>query len=161
MSKLGTLRERVEHASEYFHDFDGVMLTTFNLSATFLEDHALPTVLGVEAKTTATRRAELHHRLGTTPCTVFYDPAHSPKLSGAVPIHRAARAHPWTLLSPQARRSCWPVRRRYDLGVSGGLVGQPHTLRLGPQRRVVRRNLDPHPAPAELGFPRRPAFLAR
>ena len=82
MSKLGTLRERVERASEYFHDLDGVMLTTFNLSATFLEDHVLPTVLGVEAKTTASRRAELHHRLGTTPCTVFYDPAHSPKLSG-------------------------------------------------------------------------------
>ena len=31
MSKLGTLRERVERASEYFHDLDGVILTTFNL----------------------------------------------------------------------------------------------------------------------------------
>ena len=48
----------------------------------FLEDHALPAVLGVEAKTTAARAAELHQRLGTTPCTVFYDPAHPPTVSG-------------------------------------------------------------------------------
>ena len=82
MSKLGTLRERVERASEYFHDLDGVILTTFNLSATFLEDQALPAVMGVEAKTNAARRAELHQRLGTTPCTVFYDPACPPRVSG-------------------------------------------------------------------------------
>jgi len=82
MSALGTLRERIERASEYFHELDGVVLTTFNLSAAFLEDHALPTVLGVEAKTMAARRAELHQRLGATPCTVFYDPTSPPRISG-------------------------------------------------------------------------------
>lgn len=82
MSKVATLRERIKRASEYFHKLDGVVLTTFNLSAAFLEDHALPAVLGVEAKTTAGRRAELHQRLGTTPCTVFYDPTSPPRISG-------------------------------------------------------------------------------
>ena len=82
MTELKTLRERLERASEYFHKLDGVLLTTFNLSAAFLEDHALPSVLGIEAKTNAARRAELHYRLGTTPCTVFYDPVSPPKVSG-------------------------------------------------------------------------------
>ena len=82
MSQLGTLRERVERASEYFHELEGVVLTTFNLSAAFLEDHALPAVLGVEAKTLAARRAELHQRLAVTPCTVFYDPTSPPRMSG-------------------------------------------------------------------------------
>ena len=82
MGELSTLRERVERASQYFRELDGVVLTTFNLNGEFLEDHALPAVLGVEAKTTAGRRAELHQRLGTTPCTVFYDPASQPKISG-------------------------------------------------------------------------------
>ena len=82
MTELKTVRERLVRASEYFHKVDGVMLTTFNLSAAFLEDHALPAVLGIEAKTNAARRAELHYRLGTTPCTVFYDPASPPKVSG-------------------------------------------------------------------------------
>ena len=82
MSQLRTLRERVERASQYFRELDGVVLTTFNLNGEFLEDHALPTVLGVETKTTAGRRAELHQRLGTTPCTVFYDPASQPRVSG-------------------------------------------------------------------------------
>ena len=40
MSSLGTFRERIERASEYFHKLDGVVLTTFNLSAAFVEDHA-------------------------------------------------------------------------------------------------------------------------
>ncbi len=82
MTELKTVRERLVRASEYFHKLDGVMLTTFNLSAAFLEDHALPAVLGIEAKTNAARRAELHYRLGTTPCTVFYDPTSPPKVSG-------------------------------------------------------------------------------
>ena len=82
MSVPSTLRERIERASEYFHELDGVVLTTFNFSAAFLEDHALPTVLGVEAKTMAARYAELHQRLGATPCTVFYDPTSPPSISG-------------------------------------------------------------------------------
>ena len=82
MSELGTLRERIERAAEYFYELDGVVLTTFNLSSSFLEDHALPAVLGVEAKTTASRRAELHQRLGVTPCTVFFDPTSAPRISG-------------------------------------------------------------------------------
>ena len=82
MTELNTIRERLVRASEYFHKLDGVMLTTFNLSAAFLEEQALPAVLGIEAKTNAARRAELHYRLGTTPCTVFYDPASPPRISG-------------------------------------------------------------------------------
>ena len=82
MSELSTLRERVERASQYFREMDGVVLTTFNMNGDFLEDHALPAVLGVEAKTAAGRRAELHQCLGTTPCTVFYDPATRPRVSG-------------------------------------------------------------------------------
>ena len=82
MSELGKVRERIERASTYFHDLEGAVLTTFNLSATFLEDHALPAVLRVEAKTTAARRAELHQRLGSTRCVVFYDPTAPPRISG-------------------------------------------------------------------------------
>ena len=82
MSELSTLRARVERASQYFREMDGVVLTTFTLNGEFLEDQALPAVLGVEARTTAGRRAELHQRLGTTPCTVFYDPATQPRVSG-------------------------------------------------------------------------------
>ena len=82
MNELCTVRVRVERASQYFREMDGVILTTFNLNGDFLEDNALPTVLGVEATTTAGRRAELHQRLGTTPCTVFYDPTTRPKVSG-------------------------------------------------------------------------------
>ena len=82
MTELKTVRERLERASEYFDKLDGIMLTTFNLSAAFLEDHALPAVLSIEAKTNAARRAELHYRLATTPCTVFYDPASSPRVTG-------------------------------------------------------------------------------
>ena len=82
MSTLGTFRERIERASEYFYKLDGVVLTTFNLSAAFLEDHALPAILGVEAKAMAARRAELHQRLGSTPCTVFYDPTSPPRITG-------------------------------------------------------------------------------
>lgn len=79
MSEPSTLRERVERASQYFRELEGVVLTTFNLNTEFLEGHVLPAVLGVEAKTTAGRCAELHHCLGTTPCTVFYDPGPQPQ----------------------------------------------------------------------------------
>lgn len=82
MSELGTIRKRVERASTFLHKLESVMLTTFNLGAAFLEEHALPAVLGVESKTTAARRAEVHQRLGATPCTVFYDPAVAPRISG-------------------------------------------------------------------------------
>ena len=82
MSSPATIRERLQRATAYFRNREGVVLTTFNLSGTFLEDQVLPTVLGVEAKTAATQRAELHQRLATTPCTVFYDPATAPRISG-------------------------------------------------------------------------------
>ena len=82
MSSPATIRERFQRATAYFRNREGVVLTTFNLSGTFLEDQALPTVLGVEAKTAATQRAELHQRLATTPCTIFYDPATAPRISG-------------------------------------------------------------------------------
>lgn len=82
MSKLGTVRERIERATEYFHELQGVVLTTFNLSSAFLEEQVLPTVLGVEAKAAAARSAEVHQRLAVTPCTVFYDPTSPPRVSG-------------------------------------------------------------------------------
>jgi len=82
VSDLGTIRERIQRAASYFHRQEGVVLTTFNLSAAFLEEQALPVILGVEAKTVAARRAETHQRLGATPCSVFYDPTVPPRLSG-------------------------------------------------------------------------------
>lgn len=82
MNELRTVRERVQRASRYFSGLDGVVLTTFNLNAEFLENYALPAALGVEAKTPAGRRAELHQRLGATPCTVYYDPVFQPNISG-------------------------------------------------------------------------------
>jgi phosphatidylserine/phosphatidylglycerophosphate/cardiolipin synthase-like enzyme len=82
MNELSTIRQRIERASSYFSKLEGAVLTTFNLSATFLEENALPAVLGVEGKTVAARRAGLHQRLGATPCTVFYDPAVAPRISG-------------------------------------------------------------------------------
>ena len=82
MGELNTFRARVVRASQYFTEMDGVVLTTFNMNGDFLEDHALPAILGVESKTIPGRRAELHQRLGTTPCTVFYDPSNRPGISG-------------------------------------------------------------------------------
>lgn len=82
MSELGKVRLRIERASNHLKTLDGVVLTTFNLGTAFLEEHALPAVLGVEAETTAARRAELHMRLGGVPCTVFYDPAVAPRITG-------------------------------------------------------------------------------
>ena len=68
MSDTGTIRERIERASAFFAQLDAVVLTTFNLSGTFLEDQALPTVLGVEGKSAAARRAVMAGRSedGTT-----------------------------------------------------------------------------------------------
>lgn len=77
-----TVRQRIERASADFHKLEGVVFTTFCLATTFFEEHALPAALGVEAKTTAARRAEVHQRLGCTPCTVFYDPATAPRIGG-------------------------------------------------------------------------------
>lgn len=82
MNTFGTIRERIERASGYLPELDGVVLTTFNLNAAFLEDFAFPAVLGVEAKTAAARRVELHQRFASTPCTVFYDPTVPPRISG-------------------------------------------------------------------------------
>ena len=82
MSELNTPRERIERASSFFKRIDALVLTTFNLNVEFLEDHALPAILGVEAEGMAGRRAELHQRLATTPCKVFYDPMTEPNLRG-------------------------------------------------------------------------------
>lgn len=80
--EASTIRERVERAVAFLHRQDAVVLTTFNLSAAFLEDQVLPIVLGVDAKTTAARHGTTHQRLGAVPCTVFYDPNVPPKVSG-------------------------------------------------------------------------------
>ncbi|MCB9650513.1 MAG: hypothetical protein H6730_28575 [Deltaproteobacteria bacterium] len=82
MTELRTIRERVARASAYFKDKDAVVLTTFNLHGAFLEEQALPITLGVDAETAPARAAELHQRLGTTSCSIFYDPTVPPKLSG-------------------------------------------------------------------------------
>ena len=82
MSEFRTIRERIERATSYFRDREGIVLTTFSLSATFLEDNALPTLLGVESNAAPARSAELHHCLARTPCTVFYDPAMRSSISG-------------------------------------------------------------------------------
>lgn len=82
MSEFGTIRERVERASGYFRTREAVVLTTFNLNGQFLEDQALPAILGVEAATAAARNAGLHGQLEETDCTVFYDPTVAPGLSG-------------------------------------------------------------------------------
>lgn len=101
MSELGTIRERVECAVAYLERQEAVVLTTFNLTGAFLEEQALPIILGVEAQAPAAKRAETHNRLGETPVTVFYDPATKPDLSGRyrfvarpVPLTRGRRFHP-------------------------------------------------------------------
>ncbi|PRQ04689.1 hypothetical protein ENSA5_05630 [Enhygromyxa salina] len=82
MSAPGTIRERVERAVDWFHVVDAVVLTTFNFDPAFVEEHVLPTVLGVEGSTAAAKRAGLHARLGEVPCAVYYDPSTRPKTSG-------------------------------------------------------------------------------
>ena len=82
MSELGTIRERIERATSYFETLKGVVLTTFNLNGQFLEEQALPAILGVDAETDAARNAGLHQRLAETACTVFYDPTVPPGVSG-------------------------------------------------------------------------------
>ena len=82
MSELGTIRERIERATSYFETLEGVVLTTFNLNGQFLEEQALPAILGVDAETAAARNASLHQRLAETACTVFYDPTVAPGVSG-------------------------------------------------------------------------------
>ena len=81
-NNLTTIRERIQRATAFFKRIDGVVLTTFNLNGEFLEGFALPTVLGVDAETIASRRAELHERLGQIPCTVYFDPTVKPQISG-------------------------------------------------------------------------------
>jgi hypothetical protein len=82
MSDLGTIRERIERATGYFARREGIVLTTFNLHGQFLEEQALPAILGVEAVTGAARNAGLHRQLAETDCTVFYDPTVPPGVSG-------------------------------------------------------------------------------
>ena len=82
MSDLATIRERIERASGYFARREATVLTTFNLNGQFLEEQALPAVLGVEAMTGAARNAGLHRQLAETDCTVFYDPTVAPGVSG-------------------------------------------------------------------------------
>ena len=100
MSGLGTIRERIERATGYFARREATVLTTFNLKGQFLEEQALPAILGVEAATAAARNARLHAQLVETACTVFYDPTDAPGVSGKfryvarpVPL-RGRRFHP-------------------------------------------------------------------
>ena len=82
MSGLGTIRERIGRATGYFERREATVLTTFNLNGRFLEEQALPAILGVDAATPAARHAGLHGQLAETDCTVFYDPMVAPGVSG-------------------------------------------------------------------------------
>ena len=84
MSEPNTIRERILRATTHFECREGIVLTTFNLSASFLEEQALPVVLGVDAdaRTASARSAGVHQELAVTPCTVFYDPSTAPNVSG-------------------------------------------------------------------------------
>ncbi len=82
MNGLGTIRERIERATGYFASREGAVLTTFNLNGQFLEEQALPAILGVEATTADAQHAGLHGQLAETACTVFYDPTVASGLSG-------------------------------------------------------------------------------
>lgn len=82
MSDLITIRERIERATGYFARREGTVLTTFNFNGQFLEEQALPVILGVEAATATARNAELHRQLAQTDCTVFYDPTAYTGISG-------------------------------------------------------------------------------
>ncbi|MCY3789627.1 MAG: hypothetical protein OXH63_12655, partial [Gemmatimonadetes bacterium] len=100
MTELGTIRERIKRAVGYFATREAVVLTTFNLNAQFLEDNALPAILGVDAELTAARNAGVHQELAETHCTVFYDPSVLSGFSGKfryvarpVPL-RGRRFHP-------------------------------------------------------------------
>ena len=84
MSEPRTIRERILRATTYFERREGIIMTTFNLSASFLEEQALPVILGVDAdaRTASARSAGVHQELAVTPCTVFYDPSTGPNVSG-------------------------------------------------------------------------------
>ncbi len=82
MSRPDTIRERIEAGSRYFRQLEGVVFTTFNLSAGFFEDFALPAALGIDGRTASARSAELHQRLGQVSCTVYYDPSCQPGTTG-------------------------------------------------------------------------------
>ena len=100
MSGPGTIRERIERATAYFGRREAIVLTTFNLHGQFLEEQALPAILGVEAAMPAARDAGVHGQLAETDCTVFYDPTIAPGVSGkfryvARPVPRRGRLfHP-------------------------------------------------------------------
>lgn len=100
MTQFGTIRERIRRAAGYFATREAVVLTTFNLNAQFLEDNALPAILGVDAESAAARNADVHRQLAESPCTVFYDPSVLSGFSGKfryvarpVPL-RGRRFHP-------------------------------------------------------------------
>ena len=85
MTELTTIRERILRATNHFERREAIILTTFNLSGSFLEEQALPIVLGVDqdARTASARSAAVHQGLESTPCTVFYDPSVAPHISGS------------------------------------------------------------------------------
>ena len=148
----------MERATGYFARRDGVVLTTFNLHGQFLEEQALPAILGVEAATAAARDAGLHGQLAGTDCTVFYDPTVAPGVSGKfryvarpVPL-RGCLFHP-KLVIIAGRFAGWDA-----LGLSRRVVGESLAVRVGTQRRVLRRDLDPHEGSAGLA---RSRWIAR
>ena len=124
----------------------------------FLEEQALPVILGVDAETAAARNAGLHQRLAETGCSVFYDPTVAPGVSGR--FRYVARPVPLRgrLCPSEACGHGGPFRRRNRLGVSRGVVGEPFAIRLGPQRRVLRRDLDPHAETSKRGAASIPFF---
>jgi hypothetical protein len=98
-----TVREQVLAASTAMSTIDAVVLTTFGFNADFVEDHALPAVLGMDGDASPGRRQAVHEALGETPVTVLYDATTASVPSGryrftAVPVPLVGRLfHPKTI----------------------------------------------------------------
>lgn len=92
MSEPKTIRERIYRATSRFDCREGILLTTFNLNSQFLEQQALPIILGVDLENSEViQRSDVHEELAKTLCSVYYDPCVAPQVSGnyryeAIPV---------------------------------------------------------------------------
>lgn len=124
-----TVRERVLEASTSLLSIDSVVLTTFSFGAAFVEEHALPAVLGLDGPATPARRQAVHHALAETPVTVTFDATTGAAPTGryrylAIPVPVVARLfHPKTILISgrgiQGERRVWLGVGSANLTMSG------------------------------------------
>ncbi len=77
---MSTIREHIGEALDFFAQQQAVVATCFNVGTDFLENKALPVLLGAEGGTREAVRQHLHDRLAATDVTIYYDPT-----AGAVP----------------------------------------------------------------------------